>query len=58
VYDLMRDGAWHDAQAIIEASGQREGMRRMRELRTIGYAIEERRVNGSREWHYRLVSPQ
>ena len=57
VYDLMRDGQWHTAQAIIDASGQREGMRRMRELRQIGYQVEERRETGRREWQYRLVSP-
>lgn len=57
VYDLMKDGQWHDAQAIIDASGQREGMRRMRELRQIGYTVEERRETGRREWQYRLVSP-
>ena len=57
VYDLMKDGQWHTAQAIIDASGQREGMRRMRELRQIGYTVEERRETGRREWQYRLVSP-
>jgi hypothetical protein len=57
VYDLMKDGQWHTAQAIIDASGQREGMRRMRELRQIGYQVEERRETGRREWQYRLVSP-
>lgn len=58
VYGLMKDGQWHTAQAIIDASGQREGMRRMRELRQIGYQVEERRETGRREWQYRLVSPQ
>jgi len=57
VYDLMRDGAWHTATAIIEASGQREGLRRMRDLRQIGYQIEQHRPEGGREWSYRLVSP-
>jgi hypothetical protein len=58
VYDLMRDGQWHTAQAIIDASGQREGIRRMRELRQIGYTVEQMRPEGSREWSYRIVSPQ
>ena len=57
VYDLMRDGEWHTAQAIIDASGQREGLRRMRDLRQIGYAVEQMRPEGSREWSYRLVNP-
>lgn len=58
VYDLMRDGQWHSAQSIIDASGQREGLRRMRDLRQIGYVLEQHRPEGSREWSYRLVSPQ
>lgn len=55
VYRLMRDGAWHSATAIIAASGQREGLRRMRELRR-RYRIEKRRVGASREWEYRLCT--
>ena len=58
VYDLMKDGQWHSAQSIIDASGQREGLRRMRDLRQIGYTVEQMRPEGSREWSYRLVSPQ
>jgi hypothetical protein len=52
----MKDGAWHTAQSIIDASGQREGIRRMRELRQIGYVVEQMRPEGSREWSYRLVT--
>lgn len=55
VWRLMKDGAWHDAQAIIDAAGQREGIRRMRELRGLGYIVERDRSEGSREWRYRLV---
>ena len=58
VYDLMKDGEYHTAQSIIDASGQREGLRRMRDLRQIGYVLEQHRPEGSREWSYRLVSPQ
>ena len=57
VYDLMRDGAWHSAQSIIDASGQREGLRRMRDLRQIGYTVDQMRPEGSREWSYRLIRP-
>ena len=56
VYDLMRDGEWHTAQAIIDASGQREGIRRMRDLRQIGYTIETDRPGDGREFRYRLVT--
>lgn len=55
VHALMRDGQWHSAQTIIEASGIREGLRRMRELRQLNYRIERMRVGQSRDWHYRLV---
>ena len=55
VYDLMRDGEWHTAQAIIDASGQREGIRRMRDLRQIGYRIETDRPGQGREFRYKLV---
>lgn len=55
VQALMQDGHWHDAEAIIAASGVREGLRRMRELRAQGYRIEKRRVQDSRNWQYRLT---
>ncbi len=57
VYDLMKDGEYHTAQSIIDASGQREGLRRMRDLRQIGYVLEQHRPEASREWHYKLVRP-
>ena len=57
VYDLMRDGEWHTATEVIDAAKQREGLKRMRDLRQIGYVLEQHRPEGSREWHYRLVSP-
>ena len=56
VYDLMRDGEWHTAQAIIDASGQREGLRRMREVRDVlKFTIETDRPGDGREFRYRLV---
>jgi len=55
VYDLMRDGEWHTAQAIIDAAKQREGLKRMRDLRQIGYRIETDRPGDGREFRYRLV---
>jgi len=56
VYDLMRDGEWHSAQAIIDAAKQREGLKRMRDLRQIGYTIETDRPGDGREFRYRLVT--
>jgi len=55
VYDLMRDGEWHTATEVIDASGQREGIRRMRDLRQIGYQIETDRPGQGREFRYKLV---
>ena len=55
VYDLMRDGEWHTAQAIIDAAKQREGLKRMRDLRQIGYRIETDRPGDGREFRYRMV---
>jgi hypothetical protein len=58
VYGLMRDRAWHRAQRVIDVSGQREGLRRMRELEGIGYRIDKRRVVADqREYEYRLLAP-
>jgi hypothetical protein len=57
VFELMHDGCWHHASAIIKASGQREGLRRMRELRSIGFTVEIHRVTpDEREWLYKLVT--
>lgn len=56
VYDLMRDGEWHTAQAIIDAAKQREGLKRMRDLRQIGYKIETDRPGDGREFRYKLVT--
>lgn len=55
VYDLLKDGEWHTAQAIIDAAKQREGLKRMRDLRQIGYTIETDRPGDGREFRYRMV---
>jgi len=51
---LMKDGQWYPASEILRVSGQREGLRRMRELREY-YTIERRRSNKGREFEYRLI---
>ena len=51
---LMRSGRWVRATDIIAASGQREGLRRLRNLRTRGFHIERKRLD-SREFAYRIV---
>lgn len=55
VRDLMAAGGWFTAQSIIECAGQREGLRRLRELRVLGYEVEKRRIAERREFEYRLV---
>jgi hypothetical protein len=55
VLKLMCDGGWQRASAIIHAADQREGLRRLRELRSKGYIIERRRVGDERDFQYRLV---
>lgn len=58
-YELLRDGQWHSRDDIRAATGQDEGMRRVRELRQCGYIIETRRPTPERRTHeYRLVNPE
>lgn len=54
VLSLMRDGQWHSSEQIIAASGQREGLRRMRELRR-WWDVQRRRNGEPRDFEYRLV---
>jgi hypothetical protein len=51
-YELLRDGRWHTRTEIERATGQLEGLRRMRELRR-WFVIERRRRDG-RLFEYRL----
>lgn len=53
----MSDELWHSATEIIGVSGQREGLRRLRDLRSKGYTIERQRRRDSREFYYRLTKP-
>lgn len=56
LYRLMRDGAWHSATSIIEASGLRSGLRLMRTFRERGWEVNKRKSKaGSREWMYQLI---
>jgi hypothetical protein len=57
VLQLMSDGRWHSREQIEEISGQLEGMRRMRELRSMGFTVDRRRLEGQRAWEYRLSVP-
>ena len=61
VYNLMKDRRWHSASEIVEVSGQREGLRRLRELRSSGIQILKSRprkrkgLNQSREFWYLVI---
>lgn len=59
VLTLMRsDYDWHSATEIIEASGIREGLRRLRELRQVGLTVDMRLKDGAaREFEYKLERP-
>ena len=52
VYALMSDGLWHTAEDIITASGIREGLRRLRELRE-WFDVDVRNT-GKRNFEYQL----
>lgn len=59
VLSIMRDGEWHSSQEIRLAAGNwereaSEGLRRMRELRPMGWTVEKRRVRGTGKFEYRL----
>ena len=51
----MEDRKWYSASSIIEQSGQREGLRRLRDLRSKGFNVERKRVSSQREFYYRLT---
>lgn len=58
VFDLLKDGQWHTADEILNVANQREGLRRMREIRQRGLVVETRRVEeNKRAFEYRLVHP-
>ena len=53
VLRLMLDRRWHYAETIIKVARQREGLRRMRELRARGYTIVRERQGN--DFCYRLI---
>lgn len=58
IFNLMKDGAWHTAEEIEAVSEQREGLRRMRDLRRRGHEIEVKRDGSTRRFLYRLTPRQ
>lgn len=55
IFHLMRDGEWHTADEIEAVAGQREALRRMRDLRKRGHKIEWMRDGDSRRFLYRMI---
>ena len=56
VLALLQDGEWHStAQIGHPAIGGSEGMRRLRELRKMGYPIVKQRHEGHDDWLYQLL---
>ena len=54
---LLGDGNWHRTSEINGITvGGTEGVRRLRELRAQGCNIQKRRVAGSTQFEYRLIS--
>ena len=54
ILGLMSDGEWHPASEIIEVGGQRESLRRLRDLRSSGYDVQLKRDSQSRDFLYQL----
>jgi hypothetical protein len=57
IIKLMDNGQWFTDLQVIHASCQREGLRRLRNLRKKGYTVETRRIFGTapRRYEYRLT---
>lgn len=58
VFDVLRDGQWHDGPELTHpAVGGSEGLRRLRELRDMGYEIQMRlKAKGQTTRQYRMVA--
>lgn len=56
-YLIANINQWVDGFALTEPNiGGSEGLRRLRELRRMGYPIQKRRKEDSSAFQYRLVS--
>ena len=59
VLKVLSDGRYHKTSEFLGPDkGGSEGMRRLRELKTRGYVIERRKINGSSQWEYRLKTEE
>jgi hypothetical protein len=53
VLELLADGYFHTSEEICRVGGT-SGLRRLRELREMGYPIHGEPIPGSNMWQYRL----
>jgi hypothetical protein len=51
----MDEGVWYDAEYIIKITKQREGLRRLRNLRKKGYIVQKIRMPELRTFFYRII---
>jgi hypothetical protein len=54
IIENIREGVWYSAEHIIKVVGQREALRRLRDLRKKNYLVERKRVSDYREFFYRI----
>jgi len=53
---ILLDGRWHNTQEFIRSTdGKKDPMRRVRQLRQLGFVIQVRKVPGHMGAEYRLV---
>jgi hypothetical protein len=57
VYSYMRKGGWKHSVDIKNVAGTHlsEGLRRMRDLRSLGIRIDRKRAPGSFQFMYRIA---
>lgn len=55
ILTFMRPGQWVTEDQLIKLTGQRQALRRMRELRKKGIKIEVKRFGDKRDFRYRIV---
>jgi hypothetical protein len=55
IIENIREGVWYSAEHIIKVVGQREALRRLRDLRKKNYLVERKRISDYREFFYRIT---
>jgi hypothetical protein len=50
----LEEGVWYPVAHIVQVLGQREALRRLRDLRKKGYVVDKQRISIFREFYYRI----